>query len=127
MSEEHRLKAQDVFENTKFFFGKQASFAETFPEIEQVIVEVVEFGKDTLSEASIYKKDTLREYINCSNRFCYNGGFNVANILRNMIKDKQTDCETKQFCQGYEGSPKGKKRYRSCLNSFKIKIHLDYN
>lgn len=43
-----------------------------------------------------------------------------------MVSKKQTDLETVAICQGYEGSPKGKRRYRSCINSFKVKVHITY-
>jgi len=34
--------------------------------------------------------------------------------------------ETLKLCQGYEGSPKGKKYYKKCLNQFKIKVSIKY-
>jgi hypothetical protein len=43
-----------------------------------------------------------------------------------MVRNKKNDYEISRTCQGYEGSPKGKKRYRLCVNFFKIKVHINY-
>ncbi len=50
----------------------------------------------------------------------------MGEIIHAMVRDKKTDHEEERKCQGYEGSPKGRKRYRSCLHSFHIKAHIDY-
>ncbi len=43
-----------------------------------------------------------------------------------MIRNKQAELETYKMCQGYEGSPKGRRRYRSYVNSFDIKVTIKY-
>jgi hypothetical protein len=129
MGREDRKKASDVFKEANFVFSKKVSFAEAFPQIEDLVIEVEESGRDVWhgSSKSTYRMDHLPgEYINCSNSLCYNGGFSIGSILREMVRNKQTEIETGKMCQGNEGSPKGRKIYRKCLNMFKIKVSLTY-
>ena len=46
--------------------------------------------------------------------------FLLGSVLRDMVLKKEVLREGKSFCQGYEGSPKGKSRYRSCIHCFEI-------
>ena len=125
-----RQKASDVFRESEFVFvSKTDSFDKAFPEIEDVKVEVTESGEGTtqLNRERIYRKQTFPgEYINCHNPMCYNGGFSIGEIIRDMIKNKQAELATYKMCQGYEGSPKGRRRYRSCVNSFDTKVTIKY-
>ena len=74
-----------------------------------------------------YDENTLGEYIDCSNRLCYGGGFSIGQVLREMVDGKQTHRETTRGCRGYEGSPKGRRRYRSCVNHWKITVDIEYS
>jgi len=125
-----RQKASDVFGESEFVFvSKTDSFDKAFPEIEDVKVEVTESGEGItqLNRERIYGKQTFPgEYINCPNPMCYNGGFSIGEIIRDMIRNKQAELVTYKMCQGYEGSPKGRRRYRSCVNSFDIKVTIKY-
>ena len=129
MKQDRRQKASDVFQESKFVFANKVSFEEAFPEIEDLIVEVEESGQG-VSERNCkrtYRKQNLPgEYINCSNPLCYNGGFSIGSILREMIRNRQTELETSELCQGNESSLKGRRIYRKCMNSFKIKVSIKY-
>ena len=119
-----------MFRESEFVFSKKASFEEAFPEIEDLTVEVEETGHGVgeWNRKRIYRKQYLPgEYIDCSNPLCYNGGFSIGSILREMVKKKQTELETSKLCQGHEGSPKGRRIYRKCMNFFKVKVSIKYN
>ncbi|MBI2656911.1 hypothetical protein HYX03_04170 [Candidatus Woesearchaeota archaeon] len=125
-----RKKATDVFRESDYLFSKKTPFEQAFSEIKSVIVDVEEtgYGINQWNHKSRYTEKTLGEFINCQNPICYNGGFSVGSILREMIKNKQTTISGKyEGCQGYEGSPKGKRRYRSCINHFKVSVQINYN
>lgn len=124
---DRRQKASDVFRETKFFLGEKTTFEKAFPEIEDIRVTVQEF-KDAFTEGRKrnYSKADVSEYIDCSNRICYNGGFSLGQLIRNMVMSHKTELETTEYCQGYEGSPKGRKRYGSCDHRFKVKIEIKY-
>jgi len=125
-----RQKASDVFRETEFVYSsKTDSFDKAFPEIEDVKIEVTESGEGTtqLNCEHIYRKQTFPgEYINCHNPLCYNGGFSIGEIIRNMTESKQAELVIHKICQGYEGSPKGRRRYGRCQNSFDIKVTIEY-
>lgn len=124
-----RQKASDIFNESEFVYGSKTSFEKAFPEIEDLKIEVTETGEGTtqFNRKQVYRKQTLRgEYINCHNPLCYNGGFSIGEIIRNMTSNKQTELLTHRGCQGYEGSPKGRRRYGICANSFDIKVAIIY-
>ena len=130
---DERMKASDVFREAKFLFSRKASFDEAFPEIENVVIEVEERGDGVnhwgfCGSRRVYKNPHLPgEYIDCSNPLCYNGGVRVGSIIHEMVKERSTGrVGSTSFCQGYEGSPKGRRRYRKCTNSFKVIISITY-
>lgn len=95
MSKNDRLKASDVFRQTNYLFSKKVSFGEAFPEIEDLTVEVEEMGHviREWNRKRTYGKQYLGEYIDCSNPICYNGGFSIGSILREMVRKKETTKE----------------------------------
>jgi hypothetical protein len=128
MSSRDRQKASDIFKNTDYVFSTKVSFDEAFPMIEDIKVVVEHrghYGVHEWNRVQHYGKN-IGEYVECTNSICYNGGFSVGNLVRIMVASKQTHLEKLEFCQGYEGSPKGKRRYRSCTNSFNVTIDIKY-
>lgn len=123
-----REKASDVFQKINFVFAEKTTFEKAFPQIEKIKVEVIETGEgiSDWNTKRIYDKNSAGEYINCHNNRCYNGGFCLGEIIRGMIYANKTETETTEFCQGYEGSPKGRKKYGNCFNHFKIKVKIEY-
>ncbi len=128
MTMRDRKKASDVFRESNFVFVEKVAFEKAFPEIEDVSVVVEEQGDGVSKWTSTrsYGKSSVGEYIDCSNPLCYNGGFSIGSILREMVRNKDTHKEASEGCRGYEGSPKGRRKYRDCMNYFKIKIDIKY-
>ena len=124
-----RKKAQDIFNDADSVFGKKVSPDEAFPEAKTIKVEVIEWRgiSERDERPRILNKASLTEYFNCSNSICYGGGFKLADIVHGMIYKRQTELSGDAACQGYEGSAKGGKRYRSCLHNFEYKVHIEYN
>jgi len=128
-SRDIRMKATDVFHQAKFLLGKTASFSKAFPEIADLRVEVEESGEGVRGKLGhkVFTMSSLPgEYVDCSNPRCYNGGFHLGAILRSMVMTGKTELETTEFCQGYEGSPKGRRKYRDCDNHFSVKVNLSF-
>ena len=122
-----------MFRDTEFVFGRKVPFKEAFPEIKEARVEVQtmtnigsRFIVPDRPNISVYEAPDIGEYIDCENPDCYNGGFSIGSILHDMVQNKQTEYEGTATCKGYEGSPKGRKRYGSCVNWWKIKVKLQY-
>jgi hypothetical protein len=127
MSRDNRMKAQDVFANSNYVFGKKTSkFSEAFPLIKNVKVKVEEYDWGNLIGTNYYSESNMAEFINCRNPKCYNGGFRIAEQLRFMEYDKETQKKLEISCQGYEGSPKGRKKDGPCYHDFKVEIEIAY-
>lgn len=128
MGQNDRKKAQDVFKDTNYAFAEKSSFEKAFPTISDIKVKVIESGEgvEEWNRERYFSKANAGEYINCSNRLCYNGGFRLGEIIRYMESLNLTEYETSRHCQGYEGSPKGRKKYDNCYNRFDIKVEIKY-
>ena len=135
MSNRDREKASDIFKKTDFLFGKKVSFKDAFPSIQEINVEVKEY-EDFWKKGdnySLYPHTTIfnnqylpKEYIDCTNTICHNGGFHLGSIIREMLRNKETFKEGQSKCQGNEGSPKGRRIYRSCMHIFDYKVTIKY-
>jgi len=128
MGRDDRMKASDMFNATTYVFSKKAQFEQAFPQIEDVVVLVQESG-DGITEwnhSQRYTKPSIGEYIDCHNPVCYGGGASVGALIRDMVRNKESHKEATSVCRGYEGSPKGKRRYGKCFNDFTIMIDLTY-
>jgi len=125
---DRRQKASDLFREGSYVFATPAKFAEVFPDIEDVTVDVTESGYGAREgRRSLYtRQDLPGEYIDCSNPVCHNGGFSIGSVLREMARDHLTELQVSKFCQGNEGSPKGRRIYRKWLNGFEVKVVIKY-
>jgi hypothetical protein len=124
-----RQKASDVFQQTNYLFPKTDKFDVAFPTIDEIAVEATESGDgiDEFTRRQIYNKKYLPgKFIDCHNPRCYNGGFDIGSLIRRMESDGETERKVKEKCQGYEGSPKGRIKYRECLNFFDITVKIKY-
>ena len=127
-----RQKASDVFRETESLLsGKTSSFREAFPDVEDIKVDITENGifgsMHGDPRTPTYTKRTFPgEYVDCSATLCYGGGVNLGQLVRDMLPTRQRELEIRCVCQGYEGSPKGRRKYRPCINSFKVTIGISY-
>lgn len=72
------------------------------------------------------KTDFPGGYVNCTNPKCYNGGFNIGIVLRDMVSNQETTINGEEECQGYEGSPNGLRKYGDCGHKFKYTVNIRY-
>jgi hypothetical protein len=124
------MKATGVFNRTHHPLLREASsFKDAFREIKNVNVVVHEKGEGVFSDfnETTFSENSFREMVDCSNSMCYNGGVSIGHLVRRMVRSEETDFQMAKVCQGFEGSQKGKTKYRSCLNTFTVKIHIEYN
>ena len=129
MARENREKLTDVINITNYVFSRKVdSFTEAYPTIAKLRVEVTEsdLGVDKPKYTRTFTEGNFSHAVNCHNSLCYRGGVELGWIIHDMVRNKQTDLEETKLCQGYEGSPKGKSRYGSCLHMFHIKALVEY-
>jgi hypothetical protein len=107
--------------------GSYGTFAEAFPQIASVEV-IVEMSATSTVYAVTLRLDqhSIRQRINCHNRSCHGGGVPIVDVIGAMVAQQQTHLEGSQPCRGSEGSPKGRRRHRACLVSFKYTIDIVY-
>lgn len=122
----YRPKASEV--SRPVFAEKRCRFAQAYPTIETLRVDITETGDLSYgaSKNHYYTETTAGEYVDCSNPRCFAGGFSLGVHLGRMVWEKKTEMEVSEQCKGYEGSPKGRRRYGRCMNSFKGKITITY-
>lgn len=122
-----RHKASDIFQNTNYLFGeKTSSFDRAFPNIEDIRVSVEEYEDFSKVRDRLLNKNNAGEYVDCSNRLCYSGGFHLGSLIRRMSENREVEKEVTEYCHGYNGSPKGRKNYGPCEHRFNIKIKIMY-
>jgi hypothetical protein len=126
---DHRPKLTELFANTTSpFRGSRAPFSEVFPDFAQLEVVVAE--QHFLWGRRLERKYTLEnppgEDFDCSNQFCYGGGFSICDILRRVHRERLTQFETYVSCSGYEGSPKGRRKYKDCVQYTKVTVKAKY-
>jgi hypothetical protein len=136
MTPQKNMKASDVYHETEHFFASKASFEKAFPQIEQISIEVVETegfehvdfdAFDKIRNRHIYTNESLPgEFIDCKNPECRKGGLSIDGVFHKMISEKLTEFQGTESCQGYEGSPKGRKRHRDCRHQFHYKVKIKY-
>ncbi|WP_286355037.1 hypothetical protein [Geothrix oryzae] len=129
MSRETREKLSDIINKTEYVFAQKASsFDQAYPSISKLRIDIIEkdFGHAEPISHRVYTETSFRHAVNCSASICYGGGVELGWILHDMVAGRVTDWSDTKRCEGYEGSPKGKKKYRSCLHMFEIKIHVDF-
>jgi hypothetical protein len=121
-----RDKATDVLRNTDYVFAKKCTFAEAFPSIATLRVDVERSDYGRSRHPDIYTEHSAGEMVDCRHPLCYGGGFSLGNLLRMMMAEKKTDQEFFEVCRGYHGSPKGRRNYGSCGETFRVIVHIDY-
>jgi hypothetical protein len=110
-----RPKASDMFNKQPELFAKKGTFEEAYPDIE-----------DFQINERFDLEHPPGEYFNCHNSRCYGGGVSIGKILQKMVRERLETFETTESCKGYEGSPKGRRKYQNCETCFKIKVTLKY-
>jgi hypothetical protein len=136
MANRQRPKASDAYNQYKPFLGKRVPFTEAFPEIEDIKVETAESDSfepinfeelDAFaSHHNVFGIKDMQPVVDCHNEFCVNGGIYLDEIIRKMVSTKQTYIDDSSICVGREGSPKGRRTYRSCAHWFFYRITIKY-
>lgn len=110
------------------FAGPGVPFSQAFPEVEELNLTVVEEGMPTFERvgAWTFTKENIRAAVDCSNTTCCNGGFNISRFIQAAIRSRATESEETLPCAGYEGSPGGRVKRRSCLHCFTAKVQIRY-
>lgn len=77
-------------------------------------------------ELRIIHREAIREHVDCNNPACFNGGFSLGNVLREMVANRQEEFIGTSFCTGQEGDPEEDMLHASCPTRFDIHANLRY-
>ena len=128
MARQRQMRLSDVYANGGPFLGPRTTFITAFPTIEELRVEVNEAGSRAwgLAGSLVFNETSISEFFNCTNPRCTRGGIRIGDVIRGMVSAGETKCEVELNCEGCEGSPKGRKIFGPCRNTFNVKISIRY-
>lgn len=112
------------------FLCSEQTLEKKFSQLEQALIEYFEVGdgvyKDTFTKEYTNRHPIKEMLMRCSNPLCKRGGYQVDGEIQRMLSRNQTECETVIFCEGDEGSPKGRETGAECMNNLHIRLSLKY-
>ncbi|HRJ17932.1 MAG TPA: hypothetical protein PLF84_02780 [Bryobacteraceae bacterium] len=128
------MKMSDVEAQKTYPFRTTAkSFLDAYPTVKSIRVEVRPVGEGfepyrKMSEyVDVYNETNIPAILNCRNPRCFGGGLDLDNLIRwSVVEGRLIDYEDTIRCQGYEGSPKGRRRDGPCDTSFKLNVSVAY-
>jgi hypothetical protein len=117
---------------TRPFLGEaKATFAEAYPHIGSFRIEIDQGDAVWGATAPGYRTSVFTQssppppVIGCSNSRCRQGGLQLQNLIPYSGSQLPYNYEEKFPCNGHEGSPKGRRIGRSCMNRFHVKMHFE--
>ncbi|MGD0285103.1 MAG: hypothetical protein ABSC31_01790 [Acidimicrobiales bacterium] len=123
-----RPKANEVYwENPPALARYRSTWAEEYPDLASglVTVEETRYGPVVGSHRVEIPKDN-RKFVDCSNEFCYGGGYDVQKLIGGLYRERKTEGDDLKKCLGSEGSPKGRRRTGPCMHIFHATAQLTY-
>lgn len=72
------------------------------------------------------QKDAVREQIPCHNPLCFDGGFSLGDLLRELARGRQGEFIGTCFCTGREGDPELPGPRPSCGTRYDVDIRLNF-
>ena len=99
----------------------------TLDKLDRIQIVVREVGKNAEPfELRIIHKDAMREFVDCNNPACFNGGFSLGGVLREMVLGRQEEFIGTNFCTGQEGDPEDSGPHPSCATRFEVQTILRF-
>jgi hypothetical protein len=95
--------------------------------LEKIRISVREKGTNAEPfELRIIHKDSVCEHVDCNNPLCFNGGFSLGDVLREMVAGRQEDFIGTSFCTGQLGDPEDPGPHPSCDTRFEIEASIRF-
>ena len=110
------------------WLGKPAPFREVYPNIKSIRLDGSQYG-DLRSEYLTtlhYSESNIPIHIDCANPRCQQGGYGLQTLLDTIVYSNETKTEQTWYCDGHEGSPKGRRKGDPCMNHIKFTILIEY-
>jgi hypothetical protein len=113
-------------ERSSGLFGLSDRFEAEFPTIQDAIIRFTESDFGNSPKTGVWSLRNNGPVMSCGNPSCQRGGYNLANEVHNMIYAGMSEREIRLSCNGDEGSPKGRRLGRECLQRLEAKITLKF-
>ena len=99
----------------------------TLEPVERLSISVAEKGENAEPFAwRMSAREAVRERIPCNNPACFDGGFSLGDLLREVIKNRQREYIGACFCTGREGDPESPGPHPSCATRYDVEINLSF-
>jgi hypothetical protein len=130
MAIKKRVKASDFWsEPVTDALAPRQLWRDVYPQIETMRLEVRQ-GRGIRAPVAvpqiITETSTYQRFIDCRNPLCAHGGMDIARHVHAAVSKRAHELEACEACCGYEGSPKGERRYGPCLTEFQLKGTVGY-
>ena len=110
------------------FLGTVSSLRQAYPEVKTLCFEG-EQNRELAREHQRqlrYSESTLPSKIPCANSRCQQGGFDLNTTLMAVAHAKKPQLEGKLYCNGHEGTPKGRRIGDPCYNTVTFVLSVTY-
>ena len=99
----------------------------TLDKLERIDITVHEKGRHAEPfDLHIVHKDAMREFVECNDPDCFNGGFSLGEVIREMVRGRQEEFIGTSFCVGQLGDPEELGPHPSCQSRFDVQATLRY-
>ena len=99
----------------------------TLDDVDAVTLSVLEKGcQASPIELWIRRREGVRESVPCHNPLCNNGGLALGELLRELIRDRQTDYLGTNYCRGQEGDLEVPESLKSCQTRYEVQVTLRF-
>ncbi len=112
-------------------FGTTSKFSQAYPEIKTLKITVAQdaagyYSRGNHRQSSTFNESNVRGKLQCCNSACQRGGINLDSFIRRATRDRAAELSDSAVCCGDEGSPKGKREGKPCMNFFEITAEITY-
>lgn len=124
-----RILKQDEMMESRPFIGTPSSFREAYPDVKSVRFDGQERGDlaSGFAERAVhYTESDLPGNIPCGNPRCVQGGYDLNATMMTLTENQDSSYEIDWFCNGHEGTPKGRRIGDPCMNSIVAKLTISY-
>lgn len=129
MSKKNKIDYKEVVKAQ--IYNQSPIITEEYPNVSSITIKkelLDDSGIKKIGETIIWKIPIktmrMRVEIECL-RSCVDGGFNLTNDLKEMIKNKETQRKNSIVCQGWQDE--NRIGHFHCLTTLKYEIEISYN
>lgn len=128
MDKESQLRLK-IANNFWYDYQNSPKLYSIYPEVQEIDIKL-RFNYDESFEKELVKKfkpsDNAFFQIECINKDCIYGGFNLSNEITNMIRVKETNLTGHQTCNGYQDYERYMSKNYLCLCRLDYIVEIRY-